>query len=91
MSNSKEFNIAAATVKQLAQTPSDDELKTLYGYYKQAVFGDCNVEKPGLIYFKEKAKWEAWNNNKGMGKYDAEVKYILYVNQLIQKYGVVTN
>jgi len=41
-----------------------------------------------MFDFKEKAKWESWNSNKGMSKYNAEVQYITYVNQLIQKYGL---
>jgi len=88
MSNSKEFLIAAETVKKLSEKPNNDELKVLYGFYKQAVVGDCNTDKPGMFDFKEKAKWESWNSNKGMSKYNAEVQYITYVNQLIQKYGL---
>jgi len=88
MSNSKEFLIAAETVKKLSEKPNNDELKILYGFYKQAVVGDCNTDKPGMLNFTEKAKWESWNSNKGMSKYNAEVQYITYVNQLIQKYGL---
>ena len=88
MANSQEFLTAAETVKKLVQSPNDTELKTLYGLYKQAVNGDCNIEKPGMFDFKEKAKWDSWNLNKGMNKYDSEVKYILFVNKLIQQYGI---
>jgi diazepam-binding inhibitor (GABA receptor modulating acyl-CoA-binding protein) len=88
MSNSQEFLTAAETVKKLSQKPNNDELKVLYGFYKQAVVGDCNTEKPGVFDFKEKAKWDSWNSNKGMSKFDSEVKYITFVNQLIQKYGL---
>lgn len=88
MGNSKEFLIAADTVKQLSKSPETEELQMLYGLYKQATVGDINVEKPGFLNFKEAKKWEAWNACKGIGPYDAEVKYILYVNDLIQKYGV---
>jgi acyl-CoA-binding protein len=89
MSNSKEFLIAADTVKKLAKTPDTEELKVLYGFYKQAVSGDCNVKEPGILDFKERAKWKSWNSNKGTCKHDSEVNYILYVNGLIQKYGIV--
>lgn len=89
MGNSKEFLIAADTVKQLSKTPETEELQMLYGYYKQATIGDVNVEKPGFLNFKESKKWEAWNACKGTSQFDAEVKYILYVNDLIQKYGVM--
>ncbi len=88
MGNSKEFLIAADTVKKLSANPETDELQMLYGYYKQATVGDINIDKPGLLNFKETKKWEAWYGCKGISQYDAEVKYILYVNDLIQKYGV---
>ena len=88
MVNSKEFLIAADTVKTLGKTPETDELQILYGYYKQATVGDVNIEKPGFLNFKEGKKWESWNACKGVSQYDAEVKYILYVNDLIQRYGI---
>ncbi len=88
MDNSKEFLIAAETVKTLCKTPDSDELQRLYGYYKQATVGDINIDKPGFLNFKDVKKWEAWNSCKGMGQHDAEVQYILYVNDMIQKYGV---
>ena len=53
MGNSKEFLIAADTVKQLSKSPETEELQMLYGYYKQATVGDINVEKPGFLNFKE--------------------------------------
>jgi diazepam-binding inhibitor (GABA receptor modulating acyl-CoA-binding protein) len=88
MSNSKEFTTAVETVVKLVTQPTTDEMLKLYGYYKQAVVGDINISKPGFFSFKESKKWEAWNDNKGMNKFDSEVKYILLVNELIQKYGL---
>ena len=88
MSNSAEFITAVNTVNQLSSQPKSDELLKLYGYYKQAVVGDINISKPGFFSFKESKKWEVWNENKGMTKFDAEVKYILFVNEIIQKYGL---
>ena len=88
MLNSKEFLLAAETVKQLAQTPSTEELQVLYGLYKQATVGDINIEKPGFLNFREVNKWTAWNSYKGTDKFNAEVKYINWINQLIQKYGL---
>lgn len=88
MNNSNEFQLAAETVKQLTKVPTTDELQILYGLYKQATIGDINIEKPGFLNFKEVKKWESWNSCKGLSQFNAEVKYILYVNELIQKYGV---
>jgi diazepam-binding inhibitor (GABA receptor modulating acyl-CoA-binding protein) len=88
MSNSPEFTTAVNTVNQLYVQPTTDEMLKLYGYYKQAIVGDINISKPGFFSFKESKKWEAWDENKGMTKFDAEVKYIIYVNEMIQKYGL---
>ena len=66
--NSTEFNNATEYVKKLKSKPENDELLGLYSYYKQATVGDNNTEKPGMLDFKGKAKWEAWNSKK--------VKYI---------------
>jgi diazepam-binding inhibitor (GABA receptor modulating acyl-CoA-binding protein) len=88
MPNSSEFLAACQYVKKLTSYPTDDELLILYGYYKQATVGNVNVSQPNIINFKEYHKWRAWNNNNGLSQYDAEVKYILYVNEMIQKYGI---
>ena len=88
MSNSNEFIIAANTVKKLSQIPNNDELQNLYGFYKQATVGDINIQKPNFLNFKEVKKWEAWNSCKGLSLFDAEVKYIIFVNNLIQRYGI---
>ncbi len=37
----------------------------LYKWFKQATVGDVNTEAPGMFSFKEKAKWNAWNEAKG--------------------------
>ena len=87
MSNSKQFLTAAETVKKLSQTPTDEELLDLYGFYKQATVGDVNIPKPNFINLKESKKWEKWNIHKGLSKFHAEVGYVVYVNRLIQKYG----
>lgn len=89
MTNSNEFLIATQTIKQLNETPNTNELKILYGLYKQATIGDINIQKPVFINFKEVKKWESWNSYKGLNQFEAEVKYIIYVNELIQKYGVI--
>lgn len=48
----------------------------LYGLYKQATVGDCNVLKPGMLDFVGKAKWDAWNQFKGIKSIEAMELYI---------------
>jgi diazepam-binding inhibitor (GABA receptor modulating acyl-CoA-binding protein) len=52
-------------------------LLTMYGLYKQANEGDCNVPRPqGIFDFKGKKKWDAWNSCKGMSRREAMTKYV---------------
>ncbi|XP_039187690.1 acyl-CoA-binding domain-containing protein 7 [Crotalus tigris] len=82
-----DFETAAENVKKLKSKPIDDELKELYGLYKQATVGDINIECPGMLDLKGRAKWEAWNLKKGISKEDAMKAYISKANEMIQKYG----
>ncbi|KAH8249679.1 hypothetical protein KR032_011384, partial [Drosophila birchii] len=86
--NSQEFNQAAEDVKNLNSTPGDNDLLELYSLYKQATVGDCNTDKPGFLDFKGKAKWEAWNNRKGLSNADAQTAYIAKVKALIAAVGL---
>ena len=51
---------------------ADDELLQLYSLFKQATVGDVNTDRPGMLDFKGKAKWDAWEKVKGKSKEDAE-------------------
>ena len=66
--NAKFFEKAAADVVKHVKELSDDKKLKLYGLYKQATIGDINIEKPGMLDFRGKAKWEAWNAVKGKDK-----------------------
>lgn len=77
------FNKAAEDVKKLKTKPNDQDLLELYAYYKQVTVGDCNTTRPGMIDFKGKAKWDAWDGKRGTSKEDAEAAYIAKANDLI--------
>ena len=51
---------------------SDDELLMVYSLYKQGTVGDVNTNRPGMLDFKGKAKWDAWEKLKGKAKEDAQ-------------------
>jgi diazepam-binding inhibitor (GABA receptor modulating acyl-CoA-binding protein) len=55
-----------------------------YKFYKQATMGDCNISEPYSIFFREHAKWKAWNSIKGMTTEDAMMEYINYYNNYIK-------
>ncbi|XP_010020646.1 PREDICTED: acyl-CoA-binding protein-like, partial [Nestor notabilis] len=45
-------------------------------------------DRPGMLDFKGKAKWDAWNALKGTSKEDAMKAYIAKVEELKGKYGI---
>ncbi|XP_017794105.1 PREDICTED: acyl-CoA-binding protein isoform X2 [Habropoda laboriosa] len=83
MNDLHKFNKATEDVKNLSVRPTDFDLLELYGLYKQALVGDCNTLKPGMLDFKGKAKWNSWNRWKGTSQDDAKEQYISKVEKLI--------
>ncbi|XP_022609677.1 acyl-CoA-binding protein-like [Seriola dumerili] len=81
------FDAAAADVKQLKAKPADEEMLQVYSLFKQATVGDVSTARPGMFDFTGKAKWDAWEQQKGKSKEDAMNEYINLVEQLKQKYG----
>ena len=55
-----------------------------YKFYKQATMGDCNISEPYSIFFRDHAKWKAWDSIKGMSTEDAMKEYINYYNNYIK-------
>uniref|UniRef100_A0A3Q2H1N3 Acyl-CoA binding domain containing 7 n=1 Tax=Equus caballus TaxID=9796 RepID=A0A3Q2H1N3_HORSE len=87
-SGKAEFDRVAEDVRKLKRRPDDAELKELYGLYKQSVIGDIDIECPAMLDLKGKAKWEAWNLQKGLSKEDAMSAYVSKARELIEKYGI---
>lgn len=82
-----EFEQAVQEVKNLKYRPEDDELLKLYGLYKQALEGNNKTPVPGMLSFKEKAKWNAWKSEVGKGRSRARREYISHVQTLKSKYN----
>ena len=81
----KEFQKCSQEIKKIKTKPSDKDLLILYGLYKQSTIGDCNTEKPGFLQFKEKSKWESWNNYKGKNKEESMKEYISKVKEIFNE------
>jgi len=62
---------------------ADDKKLEVYALFKQATVGDVNTERPGMLDFKGKAKWDAWNSKKGLSQDDAKAQYVELVNGLL--------
>lgn len=78
-----EFEKAVEAInKTNVEAYSNEEKLAMYGLYKQATIGDNNTEKPGFLDLKGKAKWNEWNQKKGMTQEEAKRQYV----QLVSKY-----
>ncbi|MCF6317840.1 MAG: acyl-CoA-binding protein [Proteobacteria bacterium] len=77
------FEKAQEDIKTLSEKPTDDDLLTLYSFYKQATDGDVTGDRPGFFDFAGGAKFDARENIKGMSSEDAMQKYIDAVKGLM--------
>jgi diazepam-binding inhibitor (GABA receptor modulating acyl-CoA-binding protein) len=87
MEVASEFECVLKTLKNIDMDALElpDTIKLdFYKFYKQATMGDCNICEPYSIFFREHAKWKAWNSIKGMTTEDAMKEYINYYNNYIK-------
>ncbi|KAH9949999.1 acyl CoA binding protein-domain-containing protein [Amylocystis lapponica] len=79
MSEAK-FEKAVEIIKSLPKDgpvkPTQDDQLYFYKYYKQATIGDVNIERPGMLDFVGKGKWDAWKSVEGVSKEEARAKYV---------------
>ncbi|HTF81338.1 MAG TPA: acyl-CoA-binding protein, partial [Cytophagales bacterium] len=72
---SKRFEEATIQVKSKSSL-SNDQLLKLYSLYKQSTIGDNNSEPPSNPFdFVGKAKYEAWEQLRGIAKTEAMQSY----------------
>ena len=79
------FETASQKVKCLKQKPTDQQLLLLYGLYKQATVGNCNIPEPWIFQTKEHAKWFAWNRQKEKQQIQCKTEYKEIVLSLIRQ------
>eukprot|EP00297_Palpitomonas_bilix_P014106 CAMPEP_0113917388 /NCGR_PEP_ID=MMETSP0780_2-20120614/32708_1 /TAXON_ID=652834 /ORGANISM="Palpitomonas bilix" /LENGTH=228 /DNA_ID=CAMNT_0000916959 /DNA_START=217 /DNA_END=903 /DNA_ORIENTATION=+ /assembly_acc=CAM_ASM_000599 len=75
------FEDAAEAARSLTGLSNQQKLE-LYSLFKQATVGDCDTKRPGFFDMTGKAKWDAWNEKKGVDKAEAEERYIDFVASL---------
>lgn len=81
----EEYIRSTQDVHTLSYTPSNDDLLTLYGLYKQITIGDNTTKKPNrLLRHRDYMKWSAWEKYRGMDKIDCMKSYITKVAELQQ-------
>lgn len=77
------FNDAAEQIKKITTSPSNDDLLILYGLYKQATVGDVNISQPSFYQFEAKAKYGAWEKQKGKSQDQAKHEYVEYAMKFL--------
>ncbi|WP_008584321.1 acyl-CoA-binding protein [Niabella soli] len=78
-----QFEQAVADSKGLSEKPSNETLLQLYSLYKQATEGDINTDPPANPFdFVAKAKYNAWEDQKGKTREAAMAAYIALVSKL---------
>lgn len=82
MSLQEQFDQAIADSKNLPERPDNLTLLKIYALYKQAAGGDVDGEQPAMTDFVARAKWDAWNNLKGISQDAAKQQYIDLVADL---------
>lgn len=76
------FEKAVADSKKLAERPDNATLLKIYALYKQATVGDVEGKRPGFTDMVGRAKWDAWNELKGLAKEDAMQQYVDLIEEL---------
>ena len=79
----EEFKKLADQIKITNKVFSNDDLLYLYGYYKQATEGNCNIMRPFVFNVKGCAKYDAWYSHKDVSKNTAMKMYINKVKKLL--------
>ncbi|WP_337883976.1 acyl-CoA-binding protein [Chromobacterium haemolyticum] len=79
------FTQAQADVKTLSERPDNQTLLQLYALFKQATEGDAAGERPGMMDFINRAKFDAWEKLKGKGGDEAKQEYVDVVKRLLEE------
>ena len=76
------FEAAVANSSKLSERPDNATLLRIYGLYKQATQGDVQSAKPGFSDLVGRAKWDAWNQQKGSSADAAMQAYVDLIESL---------
>ena len=78
-----EFRKAAQFVRSGKFSLDMEEQLALYGLYKTATAGHCVGNRPSSLNFEGCAKWDAWNECRGMEKEEAMLAYIELLKKIV--------
>ena len=76
------FDQALADSKLLPAKPDNNTLLQMYALFKQGSTGDATGERPGMMDFVGRAKFDAWAALKGKSQDAAQQGYVDLVESL---------
>lgn len=76
------FETKSKEVSALSAQPDNTTMLSLYALFKQATKGDADGKRPGMMQMVARAKWDAWNERKGMSADAAMQAYVDLVQGL---------
>lgn len=82
MSLQQQFEQAVIDSKALPERPDNMTLLKIYALYKQGASGDVTGERPGMMDFVARAKFDAWAELKGTAQETAMQSYVDLINSL---------
>ena len=77
-----DFEAPGADSTTLAERPDNQTLLRIYALFKPATDGDVTGKRPGFTDMVGRAKWDAWNDQKGKDAKTAMEEYIDLVESL---------
>lgn len=72
----------AVTQSRSLPNQSNENLLKIYALYKQANIGDVSGPKPGAFNLRGKAKYNAWEELRGMSQAEAMTAYVALIESL---------
>jgi acyl-CoA-binding protein len=79
------FEQAVASVSALAGSLPSTVLLRLRALYKQAGLGDVDDDRPGVADVVGRAKYDAWQQLRGISQEEAMSRYVSYARTLSQR------
>ena len=77
-----QFEQAQQDVQGLSARPSNSDMQSLYGLYKQATAGDVTGKRPGMMDIMGRGKYDGWSKQKGKSSDVAKQEYVDLVGRL---------
>ena len=82
------FQQASQDVVKLPKAPENDVKLRLYALFKQGSVGECTGDRPGMLDFVGRIKYDCWKKLAGTPQLEAKQQYIDLVNKLKSDAGV---